>query len=83
MFNDSIENNLEVLRELLIGMPPTSRDKAKRAAVAIEKAWNALHKDNPKDPAVALGAAFAVYTLAQRMLEQKSENDGPLIQLLG
>ena len=52
-FNDSIENNVEVIAELLRGVPPAQRNKAKRAAVAIENIVTRLQKDHPKDHYVA------------------------------
>lgn len=84
MFTDSIEQNVELLRELIGGIPPGRRRQAKAAAVAIEKTWNDLIRDNPKNPAVALGAAFAIYLLAQRLGEapEQGGSDKKLIQLL-
>lgn len=84
MFNDSIENNLETIKELIQGVPPSERDRAKRAAVAIEKTVTALIKDNQGNPAVGLGMAFAVFTIAQRLsaAPQEGDSDKRLIQLL-
>ena len=82
-FTDSISENVALLEELLRGVHPASRNQAKRAAMQIERVWNALIKDNPKNPAVALGAAFAVYKLAERLGEkQEAGSDQSLIQLL-
>jgi hypothetical protein len=85
MFTDNIDGNLEVLRGLLGGIPPESRRRAKGAAVAIEKTFNDLIKQYPKDAAVALGAAFAIFMIAERLVQQDNHNDpgpGSLIQLL-
>lgn len=84
MFNDSIENNVEVIKELLQGVPPSERDRAKRAAVAVEKVITALIKDNQGHPTVGLGMAFAVFTIAQRLTAspQEGDSDKRLIQLL-
>ena len=84
MFTDSIENNLETIRELLQGVPPSERNRAKRAAVALEKTVTALIKDNQGHPAVGLGMAFAIYTIAQRLVAAPQEGDksSGLIQLL-
>ena len=84
MFTDSIDENIEILRELLGGIPPEARRRAKTAAVTIENVFTGLQKDYPKDPAVALGAAFAVFLLAQRLGEAHEEgsSDKGLIQLL-
>jgi hypothetical protein len=83
--SDSIDNNLEVITELLKGQPKPTRDRAKRAAMAMEKTFEALKRDHPKDPAVALGVAFAVFTLGQRMVQddtRKGDDPGSLIELL-
>lgn len=84
MFSDSIDENIELLRELLGGLPPEHRRMAKRAAVQIENVFTKLQKDNPKNAAVALGAAFAVFLLAQRLGEapEQGGSDKQLIQLL-
>ena len=84
MFTDSIDENVELLRELIGGIPSERRQQAKKAAAAIEKTWNDLIRDNPKNPAVALGAAFAIYMLAQRLGEapEQGGSDKKLIQLL-
>ena len=84
MFNDSIDDNLEMIRELLAGVPPSERQRAKRAAVMLENTFTAIAKANPKDPAVGLGAAFAIFMLAQRLVHAPSQGDSDkgLIQLL-
>lgn len=83
MFSQNIEENCEILRELIRGVPPSQRNKAKRAAAKIEKAFTDLQKDYPKDAAVALGAAFAIYMIGARIVEQAKESPGEnLIQLL-
>ncbi len=84
-FTDSLDENIEILRELLAGMPPESRRRAQGAAVALENTFHRLQKDHPKDAAVALGAAFAVFKLAERIVDAPKQGDGPergLIQLL-
>ena len=83
MFSNNIDENCEILKELIGGIPPGQRSKAKRAAMKIEKAFTDLQKDYPKDAAVALGAAFAIYMIGVRIVEQAKESDGKgLIQLL-
>jgi hypothetical protein len=84
LFTDSIDENIELLRELLAGLPPEHRRMAKKAAVSIENVFTGLQKDHPKNPAVALGAAFAVFLLAQRLGEapEQGGSDKKLIQLL-
>lgn len=85
MFTDSVTENVEMLRELLGGIPPESRRRAKGAAVALENTFTAMQKAYPKDPAVALGAAFAIFLLAQRLVEAPKQGDSAeksMIQLL-
>ncbi len=84
MFSDSIDENVETLRELLGGIQPQHRRRAKAAAVALENAFTRLQKDHPKDSVIALGAAFAIFMLAQRLVEapKQGDSDKRLIQLL-
>lgn len=84
MFTDSIESNLETIRELVAGVPPSERERCRRAAAIVEKTVIALQRDNPKSPAVALGTAFALFTLAQRIVEapKQSDKDTGMIELL-
>jgi hypothetical protein len=84
-FNDSIENNVEIIAELLRGVPAPQRKKAQRAAVAIENIVTRLQKDHPKDPYVAIGVAFCVFKLAERIVTAPKQGDSEergLIQLL-
>lgn len=82
-FTDSIEENVEVLRELLGGVPPGARNRAKQAASAVENMVVRLQADHPKDPVVALGTAFAVFVIAQRFIQAERGSDGKsMIQLL-
>jgi hypothetical protein len=85
MFTDSIDENIETLRVLIAGIPPEGRRRAKKAAVTIENVFTGLQKEYPKDSAVALGAAFAVFLLAERLCDapQQGDSDKGLIQLLG
>ena len=86
MFTDSIDENVEMLRVLIAGLAPEHRRMALKAGVKIENNWNALIKDNPKNKAVALGAAFVIFLLAQRLGEAPEQggkgSDTKLIQLL-
>ena len=84
-FNDSIDNNIEVITELLRGVPAEKRRVAQRIAVTIENTVTRLQKDYPSDPYAALGAAFCIFKLAQRIVEAPKHGDGEkrgLIQLL-
>lgn len=84
-FNDSIENNIEVIAELLRGLPAPQRRKAQRIAVAIENTVTRLQKDYPNDPYAAIGAAFCIFKLAERIVQAPKHGDSEqrgLIQLL-
>lgn len=83
MFSNDIEANCETLKELLGALPPSHRARAKYAAATIEKVFMGLQKDHPKDGAVALGAAFAIYMIGARIVEQAKEGKhDSLIQLI-
>lgn len=84
MFTDSVDENCEMLRELLAGIPPANRNRAKKAAVLLENTFTRLQADHPKDAVIALGAAFAIFKLAQRLVEapKQGDSDKRLIQLL-
>lgn len=84
MFTNQIDENVELLKTLLGGLPKEARKRAKKAAVTIENVFTGLQKDYPKDPAVALGAAFAVFLLAERLCDapEQGDSDKGLIQLL-
>lgn len=84
-FTNDIDENCEVIKELLRDLPPEPKSRAKYAAMSIEATWETLRRQHPRDPAIALGAAFAVYTIAQRMVAQDKEavaSGGGLIQLM-
>lgn len=83
MFSNNIDENCETLKELLRALPPSRRSRAKYAAAKIEKVFMGLQKDHPKDGAIALGAAFAIYMIGARIVEQAKEGKhDSLIQLI-
>lgn len=84
-FNDSIDHNLGIIKELMHGIAPERRQMARKAAVTFENMWTRLQRDYPRDNAVALGAAFAVFTLAERLVQAGKGGDreqSSMIQLL-
>lgn len=82
-FTDSIEGNLELLKELISGLPPSARPRALRAAVMLENTVNAIKKDEGSDAATGLGMAFGVLMIAKQLLESDNEGERKgLIQLL-
>ena len=86
LLNDSISETLSGVQELVRGLPPEAKGRAKFAAVALENTFQALRSAHPRDLAVALGAVFAIFTIAERLvqIEADSENKGTgLIQLIG
>ncbi len=85
-FTDSLSENKELIAELVRGMPHDAQLRARRTALAFEKFWQMLRRDNPTDPAVAVGAAFAVYELAERIVRAERGAEGStqgLIQIVG
>ncbi len=83
MFTDSIEGNLGIIQELLGGLPPSERGNAKRAAVIVEKAVMSIQKDFRGSPAAGLGMAYAIYLVAQRLVQSDGEGEREsLIHLL-
>lgn len=82
-FTDSLSENLEVCAELLRGVPPDARNRAKKAAASVERVFTALQKDHPRDPAVALGFAFAIFKYCEKITARDDTGQQPgLIQLL-
>lgn len=82
-FSDSIDENMELIRQLIGNLTPGQKERAKRVAVKIEKVALAIQKDGQGDPAGGLGLVFAVMFIAQNMVRNKSVGeDGPRIQLL-
>lgn len=84
-FSDSIQSNLEILRELLRGLPGDTRFQAKAAAATVEKAILSIQRDCQNNPGAALGTAFAIYMFAQRLVQTSNDQGGEatnLIQLL-
>jgi hypothetical protein len=83
MLSDSVNENVATLTELLRGIPPEARNRARVAATSIEKVVNDLRKDYPRDPAVALGTAWALAMMLDRMVQSDTDKgDENLIQLL-
>lgn len=85
-FTDSISENIELIRELISGLPSESRHNAKKAAAAIENTIVALKKDNPRNLGVATGVAFAIFKIAEDITRPPEDADGKtqksMIQLL-
>jgi hypothetical protein len=85
LLTDSVSETFENLREMVAGMPRETKGRARAAAMHIETAWQELRRDHARDPAVALGAAFAIFVIAQRVIDMDSQSDSAdksLIQLL-
>lgn len=82
-FGDSVDGNLDLIKQLLGNCTVGQKERAKRAAVQIESVVEAIRKDNANDPAVGLGLAFAIFYIAQNLAKSGSvKEDGPRIQLL-
>lgn len=88
-FTDSVAANMSLIEELILGMPGSARGRCRHAGEALMEVWDKLKKDAPKDPAVALGAAFAVFYLADKLVNpesgggQKSDGDKLILTLDG
>lgn len=84
MFTDSIEHNLETIKELLQNAPEQHKAQARVAFRKMEKAVMGIIKDAAGSPATGLGLAFAVFLVAQRMVQspQQGDSERRLIQLL-
>ncbi|MGH8260335.1 MAG: hypothetical protein ACREUG_11655 [Steroidobacteraceae bacterium] len=81
-FGDSIEQNLETLREVLSQLPTPMKRRARNASIAIERAIMGLRKNSP-DGATALGVMLAAHVVSQRLIEGQTHGDEPsLIQLV-
>jgi hypothetical protein len=76
-FGDSMQANIDLLRELIQGMPPQARQRALRIMHECQTFVSRLATDSPKDPAVMVGVAFAVHKAAQHLVQAR-----PLIQTL-
>ena len=85
LLNNDIDTTLEQVGELIRGLPPEARERAKYAATVFEHTFQTLRTAHPRDPAIALGAAFAIFTLADRLVKidnQGEEKGGGLIKLV-
>jgi hypothetical protein len=74
-FTDSCHDSLALVQELIQGMPRGAQLRAKRAAERMIEVWDAMKKEAPKDPAVAVGAAFAVFYMAEHII---NSSEGPI-----
>jgi hypothetical protein len=74
LLNNGIDTTLEQVGELIRALPPEAKGRAKYAALAFEQLFQKLRTDHPRDPSIALGAAWAIFTLADRLV--KLDNDG-------
>lgn len=67
-FSDSVHDDFELCQELIRGMPGTAQQRAKKAAEQLLEVWDKMKAEAPKDPAVAVGAAFAVFFMANHIV---------------
>jgi|HubBroStandDraft_4_1064222.scaffolds.fasta_scaffold00046_39 hypothetical protein len=74
-FTDSVHDNMELVKELIQGMPRSAQIRAKQAAAQLIQTWDKMKVEAPKDPAVAVGAAFAVCYMMDHIVES---TDGPI-----
>ena len=84
-FTDSIDDTFNTLREIIGGLPRPALMRAQKAAQMIEHVVEQIKRDNKTDPAAGLGMAFAVFMIAQHMVQdnrEASDRGEGLIQLL-
>lgn len=83
-FTDSIQENLALLEELVQGLPPGSRNQARLAANMMETVFNRIKRDSQGNAGAALGTAWAIYKLAERLVAktETADNGDKLIQLV-
>lgn len=81
---DSIEDNLEILGLLFGNMPRSAFERSKAAAKALEREMRRIVADHPRDPATALGLAFAAHQMAKLLVKSKHGDDASksLIELI-
>lgn len=77
-FSDSIEDNLNTMRELIGNMPASAQHRARGIADKVGTVIAQIQKDYPNDPAAGIGVCWVLHHLAQEM----TKNNKPLIQLL-
>lgn len=86
MLTDSISENVAVLETLVRELLPAKRQECWKASAHIERAFNQLRRDNPKNHAVTIGAAYAIYKIAEQLSKASgTDSNDPtqgLIQLL-
>jgi hypothetical protein len=85
LLNKDIDTTLEQVGELIRALAPEAKERAKYAATVFEQTFQTLRTAHPRDPAIALGAAWAIFTLADRLVKldnQGEEKGGGLIQLV-
>lgn len=68
-FTDSLHDSFELVQQLVRGMPGTAQKRAKTAAERMLDTWEKMKQEAPKDPAVAVGAAFAVFFIANEIVD--------------
>lgn len=76
---DSVTQSAQALREAIQNATPAQKDTARRAAAVVESAWNYIREKAPKDSAAAAGAAFAVFCIAEQIIERSHQNSSGLI----
>lgn len=85
MFTDNVSENVSALEDLFSGLPRPAKARAMNVAKQFETLFNTIRQDNPKDPAAAVGAAIAIFKMAEGLITKDNEekaSGGGLIQLL-
>lgn len=85
IWSDSLEQNVATAIELVGGLSPAAKERAKYATRAIQSTLNKLRNEHPRDSAVVLGTMYAIFKTAENILAAERESDKTgesIIQLL-
>jgi hypothetical protein len=74
-FTDSVAGNFELAKELIQGMPGGAQVRCRNSGNDITNYWYARMKAT-KDPAEAMGMVFALFYIAEKVINNEGGNDG-------
>jgi len=82
-FTKDIDHNVDLLEELIRGLPPQRKAVARNVANRVENVLHAIQRDYERDPAAGLALAFCIMLTAQRMVDVEGKGgEKSLIALL-
>jgi hypothetical protein len=68
-FTGQIEEDMNLLSELISGMTPAQQQRARKTGERIMQIVEQIRKDDPRDPAVGVGLAWALLFTAKHMTQ--------------